>query len=190
MTEETKEIMGHSIEFLLKIQHEEKLLSAENNRFVILPIDKNYEDIWKLYKDHESAFWKAEEIDYTADLKDWENMSNEEKYFIEHILAFFAGSDGIVLENLLTNFGSEVKISEVRAFYGFQTMIENVHSLVYARLIETLVTDKKKRTKLFNAIDTIPVVTKKANWALKWMNAKEQPFAIRLVAFAIVEGMI
>jgi ribonucleoside-diphosphate reductase beta chain len=184
-----KEKMGYTNEFLLKNQHKEKLLTEEKNRFVILPISKEYEDIWKLYKDHESAFWKPEEIDYTADLKDWENLSEEERFFIEHILAFFAGSDGIVLENLLTNFGSEVKISEVRAFYGFQTMIENVHSLTYARLIETLVTDKKKQEKLFNAIETIPVVTKKAEWAMKWMDAKKQSFAIRLVAFAIVEGI-
>lgn len=180
---------GHDKDFLLKIQNEEELLKEETNRFVILPINKKYQDIWDLYKKHEDAFWRAEEIDYTADLKDWEKMSNEEKFFIEHILAFFAGSDGIVLENLLTNFGSEVKISEVRAFYSFQGSMENVHSLTYARLIETFVTNTKKREKLFNAIETIPVVTKKAEWALKWIDSKKQPFAVRLVAFAIVEGV-
>jgi len=179
---------GYTKDFLLENQHKEEVLTEENDRFVILPINEKYKDIWDLYKKHEAAFWKAEEIDYIADLKDWDKMSDNERHFIEYILAFFAGSDGIVLENLLTNFGSEVKISEVRAFYGFQTMIENVHGLCYAKLLESLVKDEKKKKKLFNAIEEIEAVKQKAEWALKWIN-NDMPFAIRLFAFALVEGV-
>jgi ribonucleotide reductase beta subunit family protein with ferritin-like domain len=166
----------------------EPILTEESNRFVIFPIDKRYEDLWKLYKTHESAFWRAEEIDYSADLKEYQSLNKETRVFIEYILAFFAGSDGIVIENLITNFGSEVKISEARAFYGFQTMIENVHGLTYALLIDTFVKNPEKKNKLFNAIDEMPVVTKKADWALRWISSS-RPFAVRLIAFAVVEGI-
>jgi ribonucleotide reductase beta subunit family protein with ferritin-like domain len=140
------------------------------------------------YENHESMFWSAKEIDYVADVNDWNSLSNDEKYFIEHILAFFAGSDGIVLENLITNFCSEVKASEARNFYAFQGMIENVHGMTYSLLIETFVKDPKRKEQLFNAIDTIPCVQKKANWAMKWLDSS-RPFEERLLAFAIVEGV-
>ena len=133
-------------------------------------------------------FWSAKEIDYAADYADWETLTNDEKYFIEHILAFFAGSDGIVLENLITNFCVEVKASEARNFYAFQGMIENVHGMTYSLLIETYVKDPKRKEKLFNAIDTIPCVKKKGDWAMKWLD-KTKPFEERVIAFAIVEGV-
>ena len=133
-------------------------------------------------------FWTAKEIDYSADLNDWYSLTDDERYFIEHILAFFAGADGIVLENLLQNFGVEVKVSEARNFYAFQGMIENVHGLTYSLLIETFIKDPKRKEKLFNAIEEIPCVAKKANWAMKWLD-KDRPFEERIVAFAIVEGI-
>lgn len=167
----------------------EPILTPELNRFVIFPVNSKYQDLWDLYKIHEKTNWVAEEIDYSADLKDWNELGDNEKYFIEHILAFFAGSDGIVLENLLSNFSSEVKISEARAFYAFQSMIENVHSLTYALLIDTFVKDHDRKAKLFNAIEEIPVVKKKAEWAIKWMEPCSNSFATRLIAFAIVEGV-
>lgn len=166
---------------------EEPILTPEMNRFVIYP--PVYHDLWEMYKKHEKTNWVAEEIDYSADLNDWESLSSNERHFIEHILAFFAGSDGIVLENLLGNFSSEVKISEARAFYAFQSMIENVHSLTYALLIDTLVKDADRKSVLFNAIEEIPVVKKKANWAIRWMDPATNSFATRLIAFAIVEGV-
>lgn len=167
----------------------ESILKPETDRFVVFPVNPKYQDLWDLYKKHERMFWTAEEIDYEADLDDWSRLSSTEKHFIETILAFFAGSDGIVLENLVSNFCSEVQISEARAFYGFQAMIENVHSLTYALLIDTYVKDSERKNQLFNAIETIPVVRKKAEWALKWMDSKNQSFGVRLVAFAIVEGV-
>lgn len=166
----------------------EPILVEENNRFVIFPINKKYENLWNLYKTHESAFWRAEEIDYSADLKEYQTLNKETRVFIEYILAFFAGSDGIVIENLITNFASEVKISEARAFYSFQAMIENVHSLTYALLIDCFVKNPDKKQKLFNAIDELPVVAKKAEWAIRWISSS-RPFAIRLIAFAVVEGI-
>lgn len=168
---------------------EEPVLTPENDRFVIYPINPVYADLWKLYKTHEAANWVAEEIDYTADLNDWNTLDENTRYFIEHILAFFAGSDGIVLENLVSNFASEIQVSEARAFYAFQAMIENVHSLTYALLIDTLVKDHARKKMLFAAIETIPVVKRKAEWAMKWMDAKQHAFAVRLVAFAVVEGV-
>lgn len=167
----------------------EPILVPENNRFVIFPINPKYQDLWELYKKHEKANWIAEEIDYEADLDDWNRLNNDEKHFIEMILAFFAGSDGIVLENLVNNFCSEVQISEARAFYAFQGMIENVHSLTYALLIDTFIKDEKRKSVLFNAIEEIPVVSKKAEWAQKWMDPEKNDFGTRLVAFAIVEGV-
>ncbi len=167
----------------------EDILVPETDRFVIFPVNPKYQDLWDLYKKHERTFWTAEEIDYDADLDDWEGLSSDEKHFIEMILAFFAGSDGIVLENLVSNFCSEVQISEARAFYGFQTMIENVHSLTYALLIDTYVKDKDRKKVLFNAIEEIPVVKRKAEWAMKWMDPESSSFAVRLVGFAIVEGV-
>lgn len=165
----------------------EPLLKENPQRFVLFPI--KYHDIWDLYKKSCASIWFVEEVDLNQDLKDWEKLDENEKYFINNVLAFFAGSDGIVLENLAERFMAEVQIPELRALYGFQIMIENVHSEMYSLLIDTYVKDLKEKTKLFQAIDTIPCVAKKANWALKWIGDKESPFALRLIAFAIVEGI-
>jgi ribonucleotide reductase beta subunit family protein with ferritin-like domain len=164
----------------------EPLLTEDNTRFTQLPI--KFPKLQEAYETHESMFWTAKEIDYSADLNDWYSLTDDERYFIEHILAFFAGADGIVLENLLQNFGVEVKVSEARNFYAFQGMIENVHGLTYSLLIETFIKDPKRKEMLFNAIEEIPCVSKKANWAMKWLD-KNRPFEERIVAFAIVEGI-
>ena len=165
---------------------DEPLLIEDNTRFIQLPI--KYQKLQDAYDTHESMFWSAKEIDYSADLPDWHSLSNDEQYFIEHILAFFAGSDGIVLENLIKNFCIEVKATEARNFYAFQGMMENIHGMTYALLLDTLVTDNKRKESLFNAIETIPCIKKKADWALKWMNP-ERFFEERVIAFAIVEGI-
>jgi ribonucleoside-diphosphate reductase beta chain len=166
-------------------QENEALLKENKDRFVILPI--NYPRIWEMYKKHEASFWTAEEIDLHDDLKHWENLSSGEKHFISHVLAFFAASDGIVNENLAINFMSEVQVPEARCFYGFQIMMENIHSETYALLIDTYVKDPVEKDHLFHAIDTVPAVTKKAQWALRWI--QNGSFAERLVAFAAVEGI-
>jgi ribonucleoside-diphosphate reductase beta chain len=166
-------------------QENEVLLRENKDRFVILPI--NYPRIWEMYKKHEASFWTAEEIDLSDDLKHWENLNCGEKHFISHILAFFAASDGIVNENLAVNFMSEVQVPEARCFYGFQIMMENIHSETYALLIDTYIKDPIEKDRLFHAIDTVPAVQKKAQWALKWIN--NGTFAQRLIAFAAVEGI-
>lgn len=166
-------------------QEEEVLLRENKDRFVILPI--NYPRIWEMYKKHEASFWTAEEIDLHDDLKHWEGLNSGEKHFISHVLAFFAASDGIVNENLAVNFMSEVQIPEARCFYGFQIMMENIHSETYALLIDTYVKDAAEKNRLFHAIDTVPAVKKKAEWALRWI--ENGSFAERLVAFAAVEGI-
>jgi ribonucleoside-diphosphate reductase beta chain len=166
-------------------QENEILLKENKDRFVILPI--NYPAIWEMYKKHEASFWTAEEIDLSDDLKHWESMNSGEKHFISHVLAFFAASDGIVNENLAVNFMSEVQVPEARCFYGFQIMMENIHSETYALLIDTYVKDPAEKDRLFHAIDTVPCVKKKAEWALKWI--ENGTFAQRLVAFAAVEGI-
>ena len=162
------------------------LLQESNNRYTIFPI--NYNSIWNMYKKAQESFWTAEEIDFAADLNDWEILTDNEKYFIEHILAFFAGSDGIVLENLAGRFLKEITVPEARSFYSFQIYIENVHSEVYSLMIDTFIKDTAKKNNLFNAIDTIPCVQKKALWAKKWIES-DSSFATRLIAFAIVEGI-
>ena len=168
------------------MEHTEEILLKENkDRFVILPI--NYPKIWEHYKRHEASFWTAEEIDLSSDQKDWENLNNGERHFISHVLAFFAASDGIVNENLAVNFMSEVQLPEARCFYGFQIMMENIHSETYALLIDTYIKDPQEKHKLFHAIDTVPAVKKKAEWALRWIDNGN--FAERLVAFAAVEGI-
>jgi len=168
----------------------EPILQEELNRFVTFPINPKYQDLWDLYMKQEAAFWRAWEIDYSADLDDWNHkLDDNERSFIEKILAFFAASDGIVMENISTNFADEVKISEGRAFYAIQNAIEQVHSLTYGLLIDTLIKNPKKKQSLFNAIEEFPCVKKKADWAIKWMNDKTQPFGVRLVAFAVVEGI-
>jgi ribonucleoside-diphosphate reductase beta chain len=168
------------------MQEETELLLKENkDRFVILPI--KYPAIWEMYKKAEASFWTAEEIDLSDDMKHWESLNPGEKHFISHILAFFAASDGIVNENLAVNFMSEVQLPEARCFYGFQIMMENIHSETYALLIDTYIKDPAEKDRLFHAIETVPCVGKKAEWALKWIN--NGTFAERLVAFAAVEGI-
>ncbi len=163
----------------------EILLQENKERFVLLPI--KYPKVWEMYKTHEAGFWTAEEIDLHPDLKDWERLNDDERHFIKHVLAFFAASDGIVNENLAVNFMHEVQLPEARCFYGFQIMIENIHSETYALLIDTYIKDPKEKQYLFNAIETVDCVKKKANWALRWI--QNGSFAERLVAFAAVEGI-
>ncbi|MBC8298252.1 MAG: ribonucleoside-diphosphate reductase [Flavobacteriaceae bacterium] len=164
----------------------EPILEENKNRFVIFPIE--HHDIWEWYKKCEASFWTAEEIDLSEDLNDWKSkLSDDEKYFIKHILAFFAASDGIVNENLAENFVNEVQYSEAKFFYGFQIMMENIHSETYSLLIDTYVKDPKEKDSLFNAIETFPAIKKKADWALKWIESDS--FAERLIAFAAVEGI-
>ena len=165
---------------------EEPILKKNNDRFVLFPIQ--HDDIWKFYKKAEASFWTAEEIDLAQDLVDWnEKLNDDERFFIKHVLAFFAASDGIVNENLAENFLSEVQYTEAKFFYGFQVTIENIHSETYSLLIDTYIKDNKDKHYLFNAIDTVPCVKKKAEWALRWID--EGSFAERLVAFAAVEGI-
>merc|ERR1712050_818326 len=156
-------------------------------RWVMFPI--RFPEIWEMYKKHEASFWTAEEIDLSQDTKDWEQLSSDEQHFIKHILAFFAASDGIVLENLASQFSTEVQLPEARAFYGFQIAMENIHSETYSLLIEQYVRDPTEQDKVFNAIATMPAVKEKAQWAIQWMN-RENSFAERLVAFAAVEGVL
>ncbi|ATA78277.1 ribonucleotide-diphosphate reductase subunit beta [Capnocytophaga sp. Marseille-Q4570] len=164
----------------------EPLLQDNKDRFVIFPIQHN--DIWQFYKNAEASFWTAEEVDLSPDLHDWQNKLNDnERFFISRVLAFFAASDGIVNENLAINFLQEVQYPEARCFYGFQIMIENIHSEMYSLLIDTYVKDPAEKDYLLRAIETIPCVTKKAKWALRWIT--KGSFAERLIAFAAVEGI-
>lgn len=164
----------------------EKILQENPGRFVLFPIQHN--DLWKLYKQQEACFWTAEEIDLAQDVSDWENkLNDDEKHFIKHVLAFFAASDGIVNENLAENFVNEVQYTEAKFFYGFQIMMENIHSETYSLLIDTYIKDKEEQNRLFNAIDTIPAIQKKAQWAIKWIESDS--FIERLIAFAAVEGI-
>ena len=165
----------------------EPLLASDDNRFVMFPI--KYEDIWTMYKKQIDCFWRAEEIDLTKDLTHWNTLNDEERYFISMILAFFAASDGIVLENLAVRFMNDIQISEARAFYGFQIAMENIHSETYSLLIETYIKDNFEKNKLFNAIQNFPCIKKKSDWAQKWIHDNRSSFATRLVAFACVEGI-
>ncbi len=164
----------------------EPILQENKDRFVLFPI--KHKDIWQMYKQAEASFWTAEEIDLTADIMDWEKkLNDDERHFIKHVLAFFAASDGIVNENLAINFMNEVQYPEARCFYGFQIMMENIHSEAYSLLIDTYIQDSAEKNFLFNAIDTVPCVGEKANWALRWIT--KGSFAERLIAFAAVEGI-
>ena len=166
-------------------QHE-PILTENKNRFVLFPIQ--HHDIWEFYKKQEASFWTAEEIDLHQDMTDWENkLSDDERYFVKHILAFFAASDGIVNENLAENFVNEVQYTEAKFFYGFQIMMENIHSETYSLLIDTYIKDKEDANRLFNAIENFPAIKKKADWALRWIESPS--FAERLIAFAAVEGI-
>lgn len=165
----------------------EPLLVENRNRFVLFPIQ--YTPIWEMYKRAEASFWTVEEVDLTTDVAHWALLSDNEQHFISYVLAFFAASDGIVNENLTAHFSNEVQIPEARCFYGFQIAIENIHSEMYSLLIETLIRDQATKSGLFNALDTIPCIRAKGDWALKWCNADVASFAERLVAFAAVEGI-
>ncbi|CAI2372248.1 unnamed protein product [Moneuplotes crassus] len=165
----------------------EPMLQDNPNRFVLFPIQ--YKDVWEMYKKQQACFWVVEEIDLASDLKDWnDKLNDDERHFIKYVLAFFAASDGIVLENLIENFASEVQVPEVRCFYGFQSMMENIHSETYSLLIDTYISDEQEKDFLFKAIENIDTVKKKAEWAIKWIN-KSDSFAERLIAFACVEGI-
>lgn len=165
----------------------EPLLKENPNRYVLFPIE--YQEVWRHYKRAKSCFWTAEEIDFSGDMSDWEKLSDQEKYFIKNILAFFAGSDGIVMENLATRFMSEIQIPEVGAFYAYQIFNETIHSETYSLLIDTYVKDTQEKGRLFQAIQTIPCVARKAQWAIRWIQDESASFGERLVAFAVVEGV-
>lgn len=165
----------------------EPLLTPDNSRYVMFPIKDN--DIWEMYKKQLDCFWVAAEVDTSKDMSDWNKLSADEKHFISMVLAFFSSSDGIVLENLAIRFMKDVQLAEARAFYGFQIAMENIHSETYSLLIDTYIKDSEQRHKLFNAIDHFPCIAKKANWAKKWIGDNRSSFAVRLIAFAVVEGI-
>ena len=165
----------------------EHILIPNDNRFVMFPIEN--EKIWKMYKKQVECFWRCEEVDLSKDITHWAELNDDEKYFIKMILAFFAASDGIVLENLGSRFMNEVQVSEARAFYGFQIAMENIHSEMYSLLIETYVKDREEKQKLFSALQNFECIKKKGDWALKWIQDKRANFATRLIAFACVEGI-
>lgn len=164
---------------------DEPILKENPDRFVLFPIE--HDDIWKLYKKQQESFWRVEEVDLGNDLTDWAKLNADEQYFIKNILAFFAASDGIVNENLAENFVREVQYTEAKMFYGFQIMMENIHSEMYSLLIDTYIQDSTEKNRLFNAIETLDSVKKKAQWALRWIESPN--FAERLIAFAAVEGI-
>jgi len=191
-----QEPMKHTYEEIVKAKpsqveksnEDEPLLRENLRRFVMFPIQ--YPDIWKMYKQAEASFWTVEEVDLEEDVIDWEEkLKPQEKYFISHVLAFFAASDGIVNENLVECFSQEVQLPEARSFYGFQIAMENVHSEMYSLLIETLVRDSIEKDNLFNAIETMPSIQKKAVWALRWINKDNASFGERIIGFAAVEGI-
>ena len=171
----------------LSQEHLEPMLQENLDRFVLFPIE--HSDIWEMYKQQMACFWTAEEIDLAEDLKDWKELNNDEQHFLKHILAFFAASDGIVNENLGVNFSNEVCWPEARCFYGFQIMMENIHAETYSLLIDTYIKDEKEKDHLFKALETVPSVKRKGDWAMRWLSRKKGSFAERLVAFAAVEGI-
>ncbi len=164
-----------------------ELLTQENpNRFVVFPI--KYNDMWEAFQNHRKAFWVESEIDLTVDKQDWLKLSNNEKHFIKYVLAFFAASDGIVMENLGNRFFQEIQIPEARCFYSIQMLMESTHSIMYSQLIDTYITDATEKKELFNAVESVPSIKKKADWAMKWIGSNGK-FAVRLIAFAAVEGI-
>jgi len=165
----------------------EPILQENPSRFVLFPI--KHKKLWDAYKIAEASFWTAEEIDFSKDTNDWESLTKNEKHFLKNIIAFFAGADGIVLENLVGNFCNEIQLPEARCFYGFQIAIENIHSEVYSLIIDKYVKDELEKATLFNAIEEIPCVKRKADWAMKWMSPDKASFAERVIAFAVVEGI-
>ena len=179
--------MSYSATTDLSYDRDEILLQKSSSRFVLFPI--KYHDIYEEYKKAEGSFWTSNEIDLSKDLTDWENLNDKERNFIKNVIGFFAGSDGIIMENLAVRFMNEIEIPEVRAFYSYQIFNENVHSETYSLLIDTYIKDNEEKIKIFNSIENIPCVGKKAKWAYKWIENKEVNFATRLIAFAIVEGV-
>ena len=179
--------MSEVSQLFKQLEKDEDILRDNPNRWVVFPI--KYPRVWEMYKKHEASFWTAEEIDLGSDLRDWDNLSDKERHFITHVLAFFAASDGIVNENLAAKFANEVQIPEARSFYGFQIAMENIHSETYSLLIDTYVRDTDEKNRLFNAVHTVPAVAKKAAWAVNWINDRNC-FAERLVGFACVEGIL
>ena len=171
----------------LKRESEEPLLKSNPNRFVIFPIQ--YSDLWKMYKDHLSVFWRPEEVDLSKDLVQWNVLNANEQHFIKRILGFFAGSDGIIMENLAQRFMTEIQIPEAKFFYGVQMMMESVHSEQYSLLIDTYIEDRMEKVDILRSIQTVPCIQKKAEWALSWMNSEEADFPTRLMAFAAIEGV-
>jgi len=179
--------MNTQTPLIVKYANDEPMLLPSNDRFVLFPIQ--HQDIWQAYKEQAACFWTAEEIDLEKDKRDWANLKDSERHFLKHVLAFFAASDGIVNENLAVNFSNEVQWPEARAFYGFQIMMENIHAETYSLLIDTYIEDEKEKNHLFNAMETVPSVMKKAEWALKWTDSERATFGERLIAFAAVEGI-
>ena len=166
---------------------DEPILSQNNNRLVLFPIE--YPDVYEMYKKSIECFWRTEEIDISKDILDWNKLTYDEQHFIKMVLAFFAGSDGLIIENLGARFMTEVKVAEIKAFYGFQIAMENIHSETYSLLIECYVKDETEKIKLFNAVDNFPCIQRKARWCEQYINDTEANFATRLVAFACVEGI-
>jgi ribonucleotide reductase beta subunit family protein with ferritin-like domain len=165
----------------------EPLLTSDESRYVMFPIKDN--EIWEMYKKQVDSFWRAEEVDLSKDMAHWDKLTGDERYFISMVLAFFAASDGIVLENLAVRFMKDVQLAEARAFYGFQIAMENIHSHTYSLLIETYIRDKEEKHRFFNAIENYPCIKKKSDWAQRWIHDQRSEFATRLVAFACVEGI-
>jgi ribonucleotide reductase beta subunit family protein with ferritin-like domain len=166
---------------------EEPLLKPNPNRFVIFPIQ--HHDLWKMYKDHVSVFWRPEEVDLSKDMRDWLKLTENEQHFIKRVLGFFAGSDGIVMENLAQRFMTEIQVPEAKFFYGVQMMIETIHSESYSQLIDTYIEDREEKVDILQSIQTVPCIQRKAEWALSWMLSEEADFPTRLMAFAAVEGI-
>ena len=171
----------------MDISNIEPLLKEDDSRFVMFPIE--HEDVWEMYKKQVDCFWRAEEVDLSKDINDWNNLNKDEKHFVSTILAFFAASDGIVLENLGLRFMTDVQLAEARAFYGFQIAMENIHSQMYSQLIETYIQDREEKFNLFNALQNFECIKKKGDWAKRWINDNRSTFATRLIAFACVEGI-
>ena len=184
---ETAAIRDVAIAKRKKREADEPLLQENPNRFVIFPIQ--HPDLWKMYKDHISVFWRPEEVDLSKDLKDWVKLTTNEQHFVKRVLGFFAGSDGIVMENLSQRFSNEVQAAEARFFYGVQMMMETVHSETYSLLIDTYIEDRAEKTDILRSIQTVPCIQKKAAWAQSWISSEEADFATRLMAFAAVEGI-
>lgn len=184
---EENAVKKENLEEIKKVEQQEILLKENPNRYTTFPI--KFPAIWKSYKNAQSTFWTTEEVDLSVDKNHWKTLTKDEKYFIKNVLAFFSSSDGIVMENLAQRFMTEIQIPEARAFYAYQIYIENVHSEQYSLLIDSFIDNDDEKNKLFSAIDTIPCVKKKAEWAIKWIESKNSTFATRLIAFAAVEGI-